>query len=617
MFIKFLCNLSIPFLLLSPCNDSYIIQIPNNVNLAESGSFLVNVVENNLSDNQTLYIDFDDEFTLKDSHGKADIIGHTSNNNIVVECNDTSSKEVSYSIGEIPVGEWNGSLGLKIRLATRTISNMLIDGRQINSILASLRPNYVEFSNAVINQSYDYDISLAQDESVLLYEIDEETVIISNNSTKPILANSDLSEMFKGIDSIIEIRNLDLIDMSYCENISSMFEQTYNLNSISGINNINTSNIKDMSALFKDATKLTSINLSNWNTSNVINMSNMFNSTPVSDLNCIGNWDTSKVKDISYMFHNTRSLSNLNINSWNLSSVENMNNMFSSNRGLTSIDLSNLNVSNCKDFSYLFNSCNRLTSIAGLNGWNTSNAENMAYMFNGCSRLNNIGDISAWNVGNVNNMAYMFQGIKASSVGNISSWNVANVETFEGMFSNCNNYTDISYVTSWPVSNKCQNLSSMFYNMKDRLPSTFDLSLWDVSNVTTTSKMFSANRTMEYLNITGWNTANLLDASSMFEYVNRINPSLFKNIIGIENINTSNLVNISSMFTLNELLNIDVSLWDTSSMQDISYAFSGCRSQDLSKLNNWNVSNVTNKEDCFADDAGTLSNTLPPAWYTN
>ena len=602
----------------APCNDTYIIQIPNSINVTEQGSINVNIVENNLGQNQTLYIEFDDEFTISDSHGKEDLSGYTTGYSISIEADDTSSRTVNYYLPEIPVGEWSGYLGLSIRLDTVVLSNMLQSGSDLNQINSSYRPNYVEFSNNTVN-SYDdaYDVSLAQDGSVMLYEVNGDTIIISNHENVPILANYDMSEMFKNVTSLTEIRNIDLLDLSYCSSISGMFNGANHLTSIGGINDLSTDTINDMSYLFANTQSLRNIDLNCWDTDNVVDMSFMFNNSAISNLSSIEEWTTSNVQDMNSMFYQERGVSSLNLSSWDVSEVKDMGSMFSSLRNLTTINLNGWDTAACENMSGLFQSSQKLTGISGLGSLETENVEDMSYMFYGCNRLSNIEDLSGWDTGNVNNMAFMFSGLQVSSIGDISCWDVGSVISFESMFNSCQAFTCFPNPGDWDVSDKCTNLSMMFYNTRDILPSDLDLTGWDVSNVTSTAAMFYGCHSLEYLDITGWDTGNLEDASGMFEYNTLIDYSALTDIIGIEEIDTSNLSNISRMFKLNRFVNVDLSGWDTSSLEDISQAFNGCYRQDLDKLKHWNVSSVTDMTDCFADDAGSLSGSDIPDWYVS
>ena len=101
----------------------------------------------------------------------------------------------------------------------------------------------------------------------------------------------------------------------------------------------------------------------------------------------------------------------------------------------------------------------------------------------------------------------------------------------------------------------------------------------------------------------------------MFEYGSTKSYNSLTSIIGIENLDTHNLEDISRMFRLCRHLNVDISGWDTSSLHNISEAFYDCDYQDLTLLEDFDVSNVTDMTDCFAGGAGSGSRTSPPSWY--
>ena len=602
----------------SLCKDTYIIQIPSNVNITEEGTITVNILENDLNPYQTLYIDFDEEFVINDAHGKQDIQGYTTNSSISFQADDLLPKQVFYHLPHIPAGSWSGDLSLSIRLDSQYPSNILIDGRQLNSIISSYGPTTVEFSNDVIN-SYDdvIDVSLAQDGSVNLYEIDSlNKIIISNSTNSAITANEDMSDLFKDVTTLNEIINIDLLDLSECKSISGMFNGANRLSSIGGLSDLITDNIEDMSFLFASTNRLRNIDLSDWDTGNVKDMSYMFNSSYINDFSSIEEWDVGSVEDMNNMFSQSKQVTSLDLSSWDVSEVKDMSNMFSSIRNITSIDISSWNTGNCLNMSEMFASSQRLTSINGISVLNTANVKDMSSMFSTCTGLS-VLDLSSWNVEEVEDMSLMFNSLNITDLGDLSGWDVSEVTTFSGMFRNCQRLTSLFDLSDWNVSDKCTDLSSMFYATDSILPSALDLSGWDVSNVTDMSEMFYGCKSLEYLDITDWDTGNLISAYGMFQYNSTSSNSILKNIIGIEDIDTRNLKNISHMFMLNRFVNVDLSSWNTESLEDISYAFSGCYRQDLDKLKHWNVSSVTDMNNCFADNAGSLSGTSVPDWYLN
>ena len=509
----------VSFIFSSLCKDGYIIQIPNSINITENGSIDVNIVENDLDPYQTLYIDFDDEFMISDAHGREDIIGYTSDSSIVIQADDTSGRSIHYHLPEIPAGSWSGSLGLSIRLENNYPSNILINGRALNQIIFAYAPTYVEFSHDTVS-SYDdvIDVSLAQDGSILLYQIDSESkIIISNGIDEDIIANEDMSQLFKDVTTITEVRNIDMLDLSECTDISSMFYGANRINTISGINDLDTSNINNMSYLFAGMTRLRNIDLSDWDVSNVEDMSYMFSSSYISDFSSIEDWNIESVENMNSMFSLSRQLTGIDLSNWNVSNVKDMGSMFASGRRLASIDLSTWNTSGCEDMSSMFESCQSLSSISGISSFDTHNVEDMSNMFGSCIGLVSL-DLSNWDTENVRNMSGMFNTTNLIDLGDISDWDVGNVAAFASMFKDCSSLLNFSDLSGWNVSEQCSDLSRMFYRTSSILPSNLDLSSWNVSNVATMAEMFYGCRSIEYLDITGWDTSKLIDASGMFEY---------------------------------------------------------------------------------------------------
>ena len=128
-----------------PCTDVYVIEVPQNIALAESGSFSVRISSNNLNEYQTLHVDFPDELILSDLHGKQDINVGLNNNTLIYRKNDMDDKQISYSVDNLAVGEYNGSMNMRIYLEDTTPSSVLTNGRNLNEILNSIDPTSISF----------------------------------------------------------------------------------------------------------------------------------------------------------------------------------------------------------------------------------------------------------------------------------------------------------------------------------------------------------------------------------------------------------------------------------------------------------------------------------------
>ena len=89
------------------------------------------------------------------------------------------------------------------------------------------------------------------------------------------------------------------------------FDGCQKLTEIKGIENLNTQNVTDMSSMFSDCQKLTSLDLSNFNTANVKYMRSMFGfCQKLTSLN-VTNFNTANVEDMRSMFKNCSALTGI------------------------------------------------------------------------------------------------------------------------------------------------------------------------------------------------------------------------------------------------------------------------------------------------------------------
>ena len=126
-----------------------------------------------------------------------------------------------------------------------------------------------------------------------------------------------------------------------------------------------------------------------------------------------GNWSipVSKfngVTNMTYMFYNCSKLTSIDLSGLNTSNVTDMNNMFGDCSSLITLDVSHFNTSNVTDMYSMFSCCSSLTSL-DLSHFNTSNVTTMQHMFSSCSSLTTL-DLSGWDTSNVTDMGVMFYG---------------------------------------------------------------------------------------------------------------------------------------------------------------------------------------------------------------
>ena len=395
------------------------------------------------------------------------------------------------------------------------------------------------------------------------------------------------------------------------------------LETIENISNLKTTNVTDMSYMFDDCSKLTSLVLTSFDTSNVTDMSHMFSDCSKLTSLDLSSWDTSNVTDMSYLFYSC-SLTNLILSSnFNTSKVTNMSYMFYS-CDFASLDLSNFNTSNVTNMSYMFQYCDKLKSL-DMSGWNTSEVTNMNHMFASCSKLENF-DLSNFNTSEVTNMSCMFEYCNSSKLTslNLSGFNTSKVENMSGMFSNCINLKNIILSTDFNTSN-VTSMSNMF-NYCNSLTS-LDVSKFNTSKVTNMRKMFNSCYKLKSLDVSKFNTSKVTDMGAMFAYCFILDSPLdvsnwdTSNVtdmsfmfcecdhltsIDVSKWNTSKVTNMKEMFYMgttssnpSRLTSLDVSKWDTSNVTDMSGMFLSCKLLPSLDVSKWNTSKVTNMNGMF------------------
>lgn len=543
---------------LSPLLDTYIIEIPNTINISNDGNFDVVIKENNLKDNQTLSICFPKQFKLSDVYGKSDIVGTIINNEIVFNSNSTK-ETIYYSLNNIPVGSWQGNLTMTIDLNTVAKTNVLDNPKNINNILKNIAPNIISFSNDVDDYFDKYDISLAKDGSIILYNIDDSEIIISNNSDQKIICN-DMTSLFANLTTLTTINNIDKLDLSECDSMEGLFENDRYLSAINGLNNLNVSNIKNMSYMFSGCSNITSVPISNWNTLNLENTSYMFSkATKITSFDFVKNWKTGNLKDVSYMFTSTRG-STIDLSNWNVDNIESMEGLFK--------------LSRFKDIN--------------LSKWNPMNCTSTKSMFESCTYLTNINNIDSLNFANVNNMSYMFSNTALTSL-NLNHFNAQSVVNFSYFLYNNKKLTNLTGINNL-VTESATNLSNMFQGCVN------------LQNIT----------------IDGWNTENVTDMSYFFDSNSQTLDSSIYKINGFESLNLNNLVNASHLFNKCRYLDIsDLSATSLSSIKNIDYAFYGCWNINTASLENWKtyIDSSVSKNNTFSSDSGKTYGSIIPSWY--
>ena len=365
--------------------------------------------------------------------------------------------------------------------------------------------------------------------------------ILGNNFNK----NSYPNEVY------INGNKTDIINNSYC------FNQIDNYVELKWYNPIN--NCLNM---FRECSKITQLNLSNFNTSLVTIMTYMFfDCTSLINLD-LTNFNTLNVIEMKFMFNNCSSLTSLNVSSFDTSNVITMRGLFYICSSLKSIELSNFNTSKSKDMAGMFYMCSKLETL-NLSHFDTSQVTDMLDMFANCYLLKSL-DLSNFITSKVILMVHMFYKCSSLTSLKISNFDTSEVLDMRSMFYNCSSLVSIK-LSNFNTS-KTNNMAEMFA-FCSKLES-LDLSHFDTSSITNLKHIFLYCSSLVSLNLSSFNTLNVENMEAMFENCSSLT------YLDLSNFNTSKVTNMESMF-------------------------SNCINIEYINLKNFNVSEVTNMNNIF------------------
>lgn len=197
---------------------------------------------------------------------------------------------------------------------------------------------------------------------------------------------------------------------------------------------------------------------------------------------------------------------------------------------------------------------------------------------------NNITNLNFIDTSAITDMSALF-GYREEDF-DISQWNVSNVTDMSEMFADAKNFN--SDISSWDVNNVV-NMSGMFSEAE-----TFnaDISQWNVSQATDMSNMFY-KATAFNQDIGNWDVSQVTSMHNMFGNAKSFNQDLNKWTV-------SNVINMSFMFEGANNFNGEINDWDVSSVEDMVAVFRGATNfnQDISR---WDISQVTDMQGMFSN----------------
>ena len=371
--------------------------------------------------------------------------------------------------------------------------------------------------------------------------------------------------------------------------LSRFFGGLVKLETITGLEYLNTANVTDMSLLFDNCQKLTSLDVTHFNTAKVTNMYRMFNACGLTSLD-LSNFNTEKVTNMELMFS---ACSNLKI-------------IYASDKFITAAVTESKN---------MFSSCN---SLSGDIDWTSDKATNKTYatLDGGYFREKGVAD-RPW-VKYADGTLTFRCGYKKTLGENeyalnsgekLPAWktnkkNISRV-VFEASFANARptsccawfqdfkNLTQIEGIENLNTEN-VTNMSNMFDGCSNL--AELDVTHFNTANVTNMSNMFDGCSNLAELDVTHFNTANVTDMRYMFSGCSKLAE------LDVTHFNTANVKDMSSMFSgCSNLAKLDVTHFNTANVTAMNSMFSGCSNLAKLDVTYFNTANVTNIWSMFSD----------------
>ena len=432
---------------------------------------------------------------------------------------------------------------------------------------------------------------------IATYESSTQTLTFKENVGETLPENSAWVKDKQTVDFINEkLGNGTIVHIVFDKSFSTytptslygFFRKLTKLETITGLEYLNTEKVTDMSYMFNNCSKLTSLDVSKFNTVNVTNMNSMFyNCSKLTSLD-VTKFNTANVTNMSYMFYSCSALLSLDVTNFNTENVTNMSRMFSGCSKLTSLDVSKFNTVNVTNMTCMFSSCQALTTIYASSKFVTTQVSNSSGMFNKCEKLK--GEVEEWTDDKATDKTYAkIEGGYFSRIPRVKyadgtlTFFLTSKETLgeneyelnsgknlpewvkRHSFSITKVVFDTSFANARPTS--CY----MWFYLCGNLNQVEGIKNLNTKEVTDMAGMFCKCRDLSSLDVSGFNTEKVTDMSEMFY------ECISLKLLDVAKFNTANVKSMSNMFNnCQNLASLNVTNFNTANVTNMQGMFSGC-----------------------------------------
>ena len=389
--------------------------------------------------------------------------------------------------------------------------------------------------------------------------------------------------------------------------------------------------------------------------SNITSLKNYFNVINDPNAQYIKKVDLSHL-DFSYitttfkMFYNCRNLKSVEFYNKETPSLTNMNMMFYNCSSLEDVELLYFNTSLVEDMGSMFEGCTKI-EILDLSFFDTSSVNDMSKMFYGCENLKYL-DISAFNLERIDSIEKIFNGtdkLKYLNLYNVKNyddnfkkqepkaWEKPTVCQKEKIMTKDDVIEDCCYFSVGNTTCESSNFIILYFGKKTIYEKGFiadnegnrirgeeidfiingdhsikykatdkliirkgrKIEIYFKPGITTLENYFSVSKDINMENVVSmdlshFNTSSVKNMASMFYGCHSLKS------IDLYDLDTSSVEDMNNMFKdCSSLEILDLSFFDTSLVTNMDSMFNGCESLIYLDISNFNLENITKFNSVF------------------
>lgn len=398
------------------------------------------------------------------------VVGKTNSSNYnakTFETTTTNEKNYSDIVKSCSAPVLMGETSANVYTNGYILGNSSISVRRSNVTSIVIKDNVDGVSDSTIS----WDVSKVKDRSVTAWLVPNGSnyTLYIGAEGKIILSNGyALFAEYSNCTSITGLVNLATYEVT---NMSRMFSNLSKVTSLD-VSTLDTASCGDFSYMFNGCNALTSLNVSKFDTIRATNMKMMFNGVSKVNVLNVSGFDTVNVRDMSGMFKGCSSVSGLDVSLFDTTNVENMASMFNGCSSLTSLDVTGFITTSVKSMGRMFKDCSKLTRLdlcsfdlskldgsTYLESLNGVNDINEVEMFKGCTSLKSV--LLGKHFARING-ANMFDGCSALNIIIAQAETPMSLSTDTGLNSLTNAIIYVPNDSSYTNYLKANNYSSVF-----------------------------------------------------------------------------------------------------------------------------------------------------------